>query len=96
MTVHELMENAMKWYAEKGQVYGHTYKRFGLIMSALFPGGLTIKSVDDWNRLGVLVPIVGKLLRYTNLYQDPKRGAEELDDMAVYTFILESIDHDSF
>ena len=95
MGVIELMDKASDRYIEKGKEYGHTYERFGEVMMALFPDGLLVTRADDWNRLGLLTMMVHKLLRYTNLYHDPKRGAEELDDMAVYTFILESIDNDS-
>jgi hypothetical protein len=89
-TVPEFLNDAIKMYHDKGEEYGHTYWTFGKVMEALMPGGLTVRTADDWSRLAIVNQIVGKLIRYLHCWTDP--NTEELDDLGVYAFILEHID----
>lgn len=87
----DLMEEAMKTFEAKSDEYGSTYHQFGHIMKALFPEGVTVQKVDDWNRLGVLVQIVGKLARYTINFRAGGHQ-DSIHDIGVYAFMLEELD----
>jgi hypothetical protein len=78
-------------YRQRNAIYKDTYKRHGHVMDALFPDGLDIEGVKDFNRLALLDMMIGKLTRYTNNFD--KGGHEDsLDDLSVYTQMLKEID----
>lgn len=79
-------------YRERNKLYGDNYKRFGVIMATLFPNGLTLRSVADFNRFGILVQLVAKETRYAENFT---RGGHDdsLDDTAVYAMMLKELDH---
>jgi hypothetical protein len=84
------MERGAGTYRVRNKRYGNNYKRFGEIMMALFPNGLTINSVEHWNRMGVIHMIIAKMSRYVT---DPKKGhLDSAHDMGVYSFMLEELD----
>lgn len=85
--LHKLAE----LFAERNADYGNDWERFGRVMNALFPEGLSVKSPAEWERLSILHHIVGKLTRYTNQFQSGGHP-DSLDDMAVYSQILQMID----
>jgi len=95
MNAADFMGDARDRYHAKGREYGHTYKDFGPLMTVLFPDGLEINTEEDWNKLGALSMVCHKLLRYANLFHEDERSIQELDDMGVYTFILEELVNDS-
>lgn len=90
---HHAMNNmarARDTYKVRNAKYGNNYKRFGQIMMALYPHGLTIDSFEQWNRLGILHMIIAKLSRYVT---DPKVGhLDSIHDIGVYAFMLEELD----
>lgn len=89
--VPETLRDLAKLYEQRNKVYGNNYKKFGNILFALFPDGLTFKDADDFNRLGVFVQLMSKLSRYTENFN--KGGhADSLDDLAVYTMMLQELD----
>lgn len=84
-----LLEGA-NTYRERNKLYGDNYKNFGKIMVALFPDGLTVQTVQEWNRLGVFLNCQGKLTRYAlNL----KKGGhkDSAHDSMVYSAMLEEL-----
>lgn len=92
-TVPERLRDAAGIYEQRNQLYGDNYKRFGRVMQALF-GDVMLHSSPDpdyWNRIGLLVQVVGKLTRYVENFN---RGGhvDSLDDMAVYTMMLQELD----
>ena len=90
VTVTELMEDAICLFTERNLAYGESYRRFGPIMKALFPNGVTITTADDWNRMGVFFHIVDKLSRYS---RDHKTGhIDSMKDIGVYSTILQQLD----
>jgi hypothetical protein len=88
-TVPEILTEAAKTYAERNKVYGDNYKHFGSAMAAMFPNGLTVKSADDWNRLGILVQIVSKVTRYANSFENGH--IDSAHDACVYSAMLEEL-----
>lgn len=88
--VAEIMRNMAKTFEERNAIYGSAYKNYGIVMTGLFPDGLTLRSVDDWNRFGLLSMIVSKLNRYaSNLVVGGH--ADSAHDMAVYAAMLEEL-----
>lgn len=90
-TVPEMLREAAAVYEERNKVYGSNYKRFGSVMREIFPQGITLRSIDDFNRFGVFVQMVGKITRYAENWQ---RGGHEdsLVDLAVYSQMLRELD----
>ena len=91
--VPKRLEKAAATFRERNAVYGSNYERFGKLMLAFFPGGLSLQSVDDFNRIGVFFHIADKLSRYANQF---KQGGHEdsLDDISVYSMILQELDNE--
>jgi hypothetical protein len=84
------LEEALKTYIDRNKKYGNNYKRFGHVMMALFPDGLTLASVDDFNRYGVIFMKIAKLSRYVT---NPKVGHQDsVHDDIVYSAMLEELD----
>jgi hypothetical protein len=89
-TVPELLLTAAQTYDERSRVYGDTYKNFGGAIAAMFPNGLTVKSADDWNRLGVMVMAVGKLTRYAAQFENGGHK-DSAHDLINYAAMLEEL-----
>ena len=87
----ELLKEAAKLYAEKNKEYGGTYKQHGEIMKALFPHGLTIETVGEFNYYHLLVLITVKLVRCTNSFHRGSIHQDSAHDMGIYSFMLEEI-----
>lgn len=81
---------AEQTYTERNKTYGDNYKKFGHVMQALFPHGVTINSAEQWNRFGVLIQKVSKLSRYvTNPYEG---HLDSVHDDICYSAMLEELD----
>lgn len=89
MKANECMAAALKTYEERGKQYGDSYIRHGLVMRALFPNDVILKTEEDWQRFGVLNMIVSKLVRYTMNWKAPH--VDSIHDMGVYCFIEEEL-----
>lgn len=90
-SVPERLADASVLYAQRNAVYGDNFRKFGLVMTALFPEGVTIDNVDAWNRLGILIQVVAKLSRYTANF-GAGGHADSLADTSVYAAILGLLD----
>lgn len=90
-TVPRYLRECADVYEERNKLYGDNYLRFGAVMQCLFPDGLTVKTRDDWNRLGVFVQIIGKDMRYAEQFLNG--GHEDsLVDGSVYKQMLRELD----
>ena len=87
----DILEAGAKTYREKNAVYGDNYKKVGHVMVGLFPDGLTVATVDDWNRLHIMLLEVVKMTRYVQNWAHGGHSDSNLD-RAVYAAMLESID----
>jgi hypothetical protein len=90
MSPLDCMRDAQQTFAERAAVYGDNYLRFGRVMAAMFPHGINITTVEDWNRIGIFVQQVSKLTRYSNDFS--KGHIDSQHDLGVYSFMLESLD----
>lgn len=87
------LREALRTYIDRNKVYGDNYKKFGNVMAALYPLGITLKTVEDFNRFGVIVMKVSKLSRYTT---NPMVGhIDSTHDDIVYSAMLEELDSEA-
>ena len=92
MTPDENLTNAAATFKQRNTVYGSAYKRHGEVMKALFPNGLAVHSIEEWNRLGVINMLVSKLVRYTSNMSYPAGGHQDsAHDMIAYAAMLEEL-----
>jgi len=93
MRVPEMLREGADTYEQRNALYGDNYRNFGRVMQALFPRGIECQTVDDYNRLGVLVQIVGKLGRYCEQFGNGGHD-DSLLDLAVYSQMLRELDEE--
>jgi hypothetical protein len=87
------LEKALGTYRTRNRVYGNNYKRFGAIMMALYPKGVTINTEHQWNRFGIIIQKISKLGRYVT---NPLDGhIDSIHDDAVYSFMLQELDSEA-
>lgn len=87
-----LLIKAAALFKERNAVYGDNYKMVGAVMAALFPNGLEVKTVDDWNRLHILLLGVVKDTRYTVNWATGH--PDSIGDRTVYSAMLDMIDRE--
>jgi len=92
-TVPNMLHDAADIYEQRNKIYGDNYKRFGSVMEALFKNVVmpAKPDADHWNRIGLLVQMVGKFTRYVENF-DRGGHSDSLDDLAVYTMMLQEVD----
>ncbi len=91
-SVPEMLRDAAKLYEQRNVIYGDNYKLFGRVMASLFPGGAYFETVEDWNRIGVFIQMVSKLTRYNQQWLNGHK--DSLDDLTVYTMMLQELDNE--
>lgn len=93
MRVPEMLRESAQTFEERNKVYGDNYRKFGRVMTAIFPEGIELRTAEDHNRFGVFVQMVGKVTRYAENFN---RGghSDSLLDLAVYSQMLRELDED--
>jgi len=89
---NELHKSA-ELFIERNEDYGDSYKRHGEVLSILFPDGIVLKTVSDYNRFSILNAIIGKLNRYAANYTD-KGHNDSLRDISVFAIMQMELDND--
>lgn len=85
---------AAETYKERNKQYGNSYKMHGKIISALFPDGIKLETVEDHNRYAIINTVVSKMNRYCNNFN--KGGHQDsIHDLGVYSFMLEELDDEA-
>jgi hypothetical protein len=75
-------------FEERNALYGDSYFVFGDVMAALYPAGFRADCKSEYVRLGIVVQIMNKLIRYTSV---PGGHKDSAHDLAVYAAMLESV-----
>ena len=88
----DCMEEAFETFKTRNKEYGDNYLNHGRVMMALFPKGVNLKTIEDYNRFGIINMLVAKLTRYCQGW--PKAHQDSIHDLGVYAFMLESLDDD--
>jgi len=89
--VPEALRKAAGIYEERNQLYGSNYKQFGKWVSELFPDGIVAKTPEDFNRLGIIIQMLSKISRYAQNFENGGHS-DSLDDLAVYSMMLQELD----
>jgi hypothetical protein len=92
-TVPDLLREAAEVYESRNKEYGNCYKNFGEWTSKLFQKGIEVKTVDDFNRLGILIIMLSKISRYAENFKNGGHD-DSLCDLSVYTNMLRELDAD--
>ena len=78
-------------YGERNAAYGDSYHTFGKVLAELYPDGITLHGIDDFNRFVCYFQALGKLVRYAPNFH--KGGhIDSLDDCSVYCQMLQQLD----
>jgi len=86
----DMLDAGAATFRERNATYGDTYLDFGKAAAALFPNGLALKTVDDFNRMGIFTQCLGKLARYAaNLSEGGHQDSAH--DLMVYAAMLEEV-----
>jgi len=88
----DILRQAADLFEERNAVYGDNYKMVGEVMKGLFPDGVILKTVNDWNRMHILLLDVVKTTRYTVNWETGHRPS--IEDKTVYSAMLDMIDRD--
>lgn len=95
--VVELMENSIRKKLERGEQYSggkkECYEQHGPVMKELFPDGLPLRTAEDFGRFGILNIIVGKIIRYSNNFEEGGHD-DSLEDISVYCNMLRELDEE--
>lgn len=84
------LEAAAATFRQRNALYGDNWLHFGVAMKGIFPDGLRCDTVDDWNRLGIIVQCVAKLTRY-GIQFAAGGHLDSAHDMCVYAAMLEEL-----
>jgi hypothetical protein len=94
-SVPERLKALGKLYQERNTLYGDNYKQAGTRFTSLFTEGITLKSPNDFTRFALLVHIDNKISRYAQAWaKTGKAHPDSLDDLAVYSQMLQEVDND--
>lgn len=89
--VGALLRECADTFDERNAVYGNNYAMVGKVMAALFPNGITLKTVDDHNRFHLFMLKIVKLTRYSINYDQGGHADSAVDDI-VYTAMVAGLD----
>lgn len=87
----DMLEASADTFRERHEMYGSNWDRVGATLFALFPDGLHLKTLEDFNRFHIFLLLVMKHSRYAVNFE---RGGHQdsLHDNITYSAILEFID----
>lgn len=94
VTVADSLRACAKTYEERNAIYGNSYKTIGKVMVELFPEGLTLETVDDFNRFGCFFEMVNNMQRYSHNFTSGGH-ADSTHDISVYSQMLEELDNEA-
>lgn len=89
-SVPEILRECATTYEKRNKLYGDNYKKFGHVMQAIFPDGVSLVTEDQHIRFGVFVQCVSKLTRYAQMIEDGGHK-DSAHDLSVYGAMLEEV-----
>jgi hypothetical protein len=93
-TVPEALRACADTYEERNAIYGDSYKELGKVMLALFPAGVHLKTIADFNRFGCFFEMINKMQRYSNCFHNGGHQ-DSTHDISVYSQMLEELDREA-
>jgi len=88
------MARCMNLYVDKNHDYGDSWRKTGALLTVLFPKGVEIRTEFQHSAYGLLIRILDKVCRLSNLLltgKEPKiseKVTETAEDLGVYGFML--------
>jgi hypothetical protein len=93
MKAGDALQAATETYAQRNQVYADNFVRLGNVMHAMFPGGLTMQTPKDWQRLYAFMMLQVKQTRYAAQWYKGGHPDSSIDTV-VYAALQKEIDDD--
>lgn len=90
ITADSILMEAANTFRTRGNVYKDNYRTVGLVMKALFPDGITLKTAEDHERFHIFMLGVVKMTRYVKNWATGHQ--DSVHDQTVYSAMLEMID----
>lgn len=88
----DIIKKAIQTHKKRSKTYNKNYYKFGEIMHAMFPLGLTIKGADMWSAFGLFFMMMVKISRNAESFAINKKfDIDTTHDTGVYSFILEEV-----
>ena len=87
----DILERLSELFRKKNKGYGATYLTQGQIMTALFPDGVILKTVEDFNRFYVVDEMVMKFQRYCRKFVEGGH-LDSIHDTSIYGAMLAELD----
>lgn len=90
-SVPQALNDLGKLYEDRNKMYGDNYKNTGVVLLSMFPNGLKLETSNDFNRFSILVHLLTKISRYSEMFM---RGGHDdsLDDLSVWSQMLRELD----
>jgi len=92
-SVPDRLKSAAVLYEERNAMYGNAYRSVGYAMHAMFPNGIELTTVKDFNRFGCFHTMVSKMCRYSNTFHLGGH-ADSMDDISVYAAMIQELDNE--
>ena len=89
--VADRLQAAADLFRERNAVYKNNIDMHRDLMLVLFPDGVSLNTPHDHKRMQIFSLMVVKLSRYANNWEQGGH-VDTLDDLAVYTMMLQQID----
>jgi len=92
MSIVDRLNEALETARQRGAVYGDEgFAKNGAALAALFKGGITLKTPDDFSRFLIFALCSVKMARYAENFE--RNGHKDsAHDLGVYAFLLEDFD----
>jgi|TARA_R100000479_G_C6392238_1_gene205654 hypothetical protein len=90
--IQKNINKALKTFKTKNKGYKTSFVQYGDVMKVLFPDGLSLKTEEDFVRMGLLNMIVSKIIRYANSWENKYHTADSLHDLGVYSFMAQTVE----
>jgi hypothetical protein len=84
----KILDSMADTFRERNKVYGDNYKSVGAVMTALFPGGVSLITKEQFNTWHLFELMIVKLTRFANTEMTHK---DSIHDAAVYAAMVESL-----
>lgn len=86
-TAADLLVEMASTYYERNRVYGENWRMVGPVMAVLFPGGMTLKTADEFTEWHLFELMVVKL---TRLATSGLKHVDSVHDLSVYGAMIEA------
>lgn len=85
-SVPDILEQAAETFRERNKVYGDNYRLVGPVLNAMFPHGVKLTNVEDFERWHLFELMIVKLTRFAT---SGLTHHDSIHDAAVYAAMVE-------